>query len=121
MFFQLSPDADNKLARIRVDLMRVRARDLGVISIPIGIPALVAMEPFEEPFLGSPHLTVNRHRGFALQVLFDSPLPQRFLFHRITSWASLIRDIIKQFRPHGNRCIDTKIDIRGNLCSDTSG
>jgi hypothetical protein len=121
MFFQLGPNADNKPTRIRLNLMRVGSGDPGVISIPIGIPRLVPMEPFKEPFLRSPHLAINRDWGFTLQILLNSQLSQSFLFHRITSWVGFLKDIIKQFQPQGNRCIDTKTDIKGNLCSDTSG
>jgi hypothetical protein len=121
MFFQLSPDVDDKLPHLRRDLMRVGSGDFGVISIPIGIPRVVSMEPFKEPFLRSSHLTINQDWGFTLQKLFNSQFSQRFLFHRITSWVGFFKDIITQFQPQGNRCIDTKTDIKGNLWSDTSG
>jgi hypothetical protein len=33
----------------------------------------------------------------------------------------LVWAIITQFQSQGNRCADTKIDIKGNLCPDISG
>ncbi len=101
--------------------MRMAVRGLGFVFIPLGISRLVSTEPFEEPLLRSPHLTINRDRSFALQILFDGHLSQSFLFHRVTSWVGLLRNIINQFSPQGNRCIGTKTDIKGNLCSGTFG
>jgi len=121
VFFQLDPDIGNKFTDIWVDLMGVGSRNPRAISIPLGVSTLVSMKPFEEPFLRSSHFFINGDRVFPLQVLFDGHPSQGFFFHRFTSWVGLIRDIIKQFQPQGNRCIDTKTDINGNLCSDTSG
>jgi hypothetical protein len=56
-----------------------------------------------------------------LQILLDGHLSQAPFFHRTPSWVGLMRDIIDQFQPQGNRCLDTKNDIKDNLCSDTFG
>lgn len=39
--------------------------------------------------------------------LFNGHLSQRFFVHLITSSVGLLRDIITQFQPWGNRCIGT--------------
>jgi hypothetical protein len=105
MLFQSCSDVDNKVSHLWANLTRVRSRDPWTISIPIRIPRLVSKEPFEEPILGSPHLAINRDRGFPLQILFDSHLSQGFLFHWITPWVGLLRAIITQFHPKGNRWV----------------
>jgi hypothetical protein len=107
--------------RIWGDLARVRVRHSGSLPIPEGISRLIPMKPFEEPFLRSSHIVINRNRGFALHVLFHSHLSQDFFFHRVTSWVGLIRNIINQPQSQGNRCIGIKTDIKGNLCIATSG
>jgi hypothetical protein len=99
--------------------MRMATRGFGLVLIPLGISRLVSTEPLEEPLLRSPHLTINRDRRFALQVLFDGHLSKGLFCHRVTSWVDLIRNIINQFSPQGNRCIGTKTDVKGNLCSGT--
>jgi hypothetical protein len=96
-------------------------RDLKMILVPLGISRLVPLKPFKEPFFRSPYLPINRGWGFALQGLFNGHLSQSFLVHRITSWIGFLRNIITLIPLQGNRCIDTKNDIKGNLCSDTSG
>jgi len=121
MFFQLSPDVEDNLSHLWRDLVGVRSNSFGLIPIPIGIPRLVSMKPFKEPFLGSSHFTINRDRGFVLQILLDGHLSQAFFFHRITSLVSFTKEILQQFQPQGNRWSDTKNDIKGNLCADTSG
>jgi hypothetical protein len=121
MFFQLDSDVGNKVTGMGLDLMRMRSRDPRAILVPVGIPRLVSMKPLEEPWLRSSHLTVNRDWGFALQVLFDGHFSQDLFFHRVTSWVGLMRNIINQFYPQGNRCIGTKTHIKGKRCSGTSG
>jgi len=121
MLFQLDSDVGNKFMRIWVDLARVRVRHSGSLPIPEGISRLISMKPFEEPFLRSSHFLINRNRGFTLHVLFHSHLSQAFFFHRVTSWVGLIRNIINQLQPQGNRCFGTKTNIKGNLCIGTSG
>jgi hypothetical protein len=121
ILIQLGSDINDKLSHLWRNLARMGLRSFGVISIPIGCTRPISTEPFEEPFLGSSYFMINRDRGFALQVLFNSHISQRFLFHRSTSMVDLVRDILPQFQPQGNRCIDTKTDIKGNPCSDTSG
>jgi hypothetical protein len=79
------------------------------------------MEPFEEPILGPSHLRIDRDWGFPLQVLLNGHLSQRFLVHLITSLVGLLKNIIYQSQPQGNRCIGTKTDIKGYRCFDTFG
>jgi hypothetical protein len=114
MFFQLDSDVGNKFTGIGLDLMRMRSRNPRAILVPIGIPRVVSTKPFEEPWLRSCHLTINRDWGFALQVLFDGHFSQDLFFHRVTSWVGFIGNIINQFYPQGNRCIGAKTDIRVN-------
>jgi len=118
--FQLSSDVNDKLSRFWGNLTGMGVGGLGLVSIPLSLPRLVSMEPFEEPFLGSPHFTINRNGLFALHVLFDSYLSQGSFFHRITSRVGFTKDILQKFQPQGNRCFDTKANIKGNLCSDIS-
>jgi hypothetical protein len=101
--------------------MRMAVRGFGLVLIPLGISRLISTEPLEEPLLRSLHLKINRDRSFALQVLFDGHLSQGLFFHRVTSWIGFMKNIINQFTPQGNRCIGTKTDIKGNLCSGTFG
>ena len=119
--FQLGSDVNDKFSHLWRNLAGMGLRSFGLVSIPIGCTGTISTEPFEEPFLGSSQFTINRDRVLALKVLFDSHISQRFLFHRLTSMVDLVRDILPQFQPQGNRYIDTKTDIKGNLCSDTSG
>ena len=127
VFFQAGSDVDDKFPYLRRGLIGVGSRSLGMILIPRGIPGLISMEPFEKPFLRPPHLTINGARASVLQVLFDGHLSQALFFHRITSWVGLMGDIIDQFQPQGNRCIDTNTAFRvtyvltllGNLCIDS--
>jgi len=96
-------------------------RSFGVVPIPFGIVGLVTLEPLEEPFFGPAHFVVNRNERSPLQVLLNGHLSQAFFFHRITSLVSFTKEILQQFQPQGNRWSDTKNDIKGNLCADTSG
>lgn len=121
MSFKLLPDGSKEFADLWLSLTRMGTGNLRVISVPIGIARLVAIEPLKEPLLGSAHLPVNRDGGFTSQKLFNSHFSQRFFFHRVASLVGFFKAIIKQSQPQGNRCIDTKIDIKGNRCIDTSG
>jgi hypothetical protein len=121
MLFQLSPDVNDKVLHLWGNLVGVQSRSLGMIPIPIGLSRLIAAEPFKEPSLGSSHFTINRDRIFLLQILLDGHLSQDLFFHRITSMVDLAKNILYQFQPQGNRCADTKIDIKGNLSADTFG
>jgi len=121
MSFKLLPDGSKEFTNLWPSLTRVAPGNLGVSLVPIRIARLVAVEPFEEPFLGSSHLSINRDGVFTPQKLFNRHFSQSLFFHRVTSWVGVFKHIIKQSQPQGNRCIDTKIDIKGNLCSDTSG
>jgi hypothetical protein len=93
----------------------------GVVPIPFGIAGLVALEPLEKPFFRSSHFVVNRNGRSLLQVLLNCHLSQTFFFHRFPSFVVWDRLIIPQNSFQGNRCIGTKTDIKGNLCSGTSG
>jgi len=119
--FQLGSDINDKFSHLWRNLAGMGLRSFGLVSIPIGCTRTISTKPFEEPFLGSSHFTVNRDWILALQVLFDSPISQVFLFHRFPSVVGLLRDMLPQFQPQGNRCIDTRTEFKGNLCSDTSG
>ena len=121
MFFQLDPDSPDQFLHLRRSLLGMAMRSFGFASIPLSIPRLISMEPFEEPKFRSPHFMINRDGIFALQELFNSHLSQSFFFHLITSWVGLLRSIIKQFQPQGNRCIGIKTGIKGYRCSGTSG
>lgn len=78
------------------------------------------MKPFEELFLRSPHLMINRDRDFAPQVLFEGHLSQGFFLHRFTSWVGPIRDFIMQFQIQSNRCVDIcrHVPIKRRLLSN---
>jgi hypothetical protein len=95
--------------------MRVGSSDPGVIFIPMGIPRLVSMEPFEKPLLRSPQFMINRNRASTLQILLG------LFFHQFTSKVGLMIDIIEQFQPKGKRWSGTKTDIKGKRWSGTSG
>jgi hypothetical protein len=101
--------------------MRLRKGSPGKISVPILISRSVPFEPFKKPFFGFAQILVNGDRFFALKILCYGHLSQSFFVHRISSWLALVRAIIPQFQSQGNRCPDTKIDIKGNLCPDISG
>lgn len=96
-------------------------RSFRVVAIPFGMARPVALEPFEKPFLGPPHLVVNRNGRSSLQVLLNGHLSQAFFFHRFPSYATWDRLIIPEISFQGNRCNGTKTDIKGNLCCGTSG
>jgi hypothetical protein len=121
MLFQLNPDIPDQFLHLRGSFSRMAVRRFGFVSIPLGIPRLIPMEPFEEPKFRSPHVTINSNGRFALKELLDSHFSQVFFFHLITSWVGLLWDIIKQFQPQGNRCIGTKTAIKSYRCSGTSG
>jgi hypothetical protein len=93
----------------------------GVVPIPFGIVGLVALKPLEEPFFGPAHFVVNRNGRSPLQVLLNGHLSQAFFIHRFPSSVVWTRGIIPQITSQGNRCVGTKTDIKGNLCSGTSG
>ena len=96
-------------------------RSFGVVPIPFGIVGLVALEPLEEPFLGPSHFAVNRNGRSPLQILLNGHLSQGFFFHRFPSYVVWAMCIIPQISFQGNRCFGIKNDIKGNLCSGTSG
>ena len=121
MFFQLDPNIFNQSLRLGKGLTGMTMRSFGFVLIPLRLSSLVSMEPFEKPFLGTSYFTINRDRVFFFKVLLDGYLSQSFFFHLVTSWVGLIKHIISHFQPQGNRCIGTKTDIKGNLCSGTSG
>jgi hypothetical protein len=121
MLFELDSDIFDQCLHLRGSFPGVTMRRFGFVSIPLGIPRLITMEPLEEPKFGAPHVTINSNGRFVLKELLDSHLSQAFFFHLITSWVSFLRDIIKQFQPQGNRCCGTKTAIKGYRCSGTSG
>jgi hypothetical protein len=92
-----------------------------VVAVPFWMARPVALEPLEKPFLGSSHLVVNRNGRSPLQVLLNGHLSQAFFFHRFPSYAAWYRPIIPEISSQGNRCSGTKTDVKGNLCSGTSG
>ena len=121
MFFQLNSDIPDQFLHLRRNFSGMAMRSFGFVSVPLWIPILISMEPLEEPKFRSSHVTINRNGRFALKELLDSHLSQIFFFHLITSWVGLLWNIIKQFQPQGNRCIGTKMGIKGYRSSGTSG
>jgi len=101
--------------------MGVAMRHLGFVLIPLRIPGLVSMEPFEKPWLASSQFRINCNRVFSLQVLFDGYLSQSFFVHWFTSRVGLMKSIIRPFQPQSKRCIGTKTTIKGKRCSGTFG
>jgi hypothetical protein len=99
----------------------MRKGGLRKISIPMVVSRPVSFEPFKKPFLGFPQFPVNGDWLFALKVLGYGHLSQSFFVHRISSWLALVWAIIPQFQSQSNRCPDTKIDIKDNLCPDIFG
>jgi hypothetical protein len=119
--FQLDSDTFDKVLHLQRTCMRMVMGCFRLILKPLRIPGLVSMEPFEEPILRPSHLQIDRDWGFPLQVLLNGHLSQRFFVHLITSLVGLLKNIIYQFQPQGNRCIGTKTDIKGYRCFDTFG
>ena len=119
--FQLNSDIFDKVLDLLRGCMRMMMGYFGLILKPFCIPILISAEPFEKPIFGLPHLPIDKNWRFPLQVLFDGHFSQRFFVHGITSLVGLLRSIINQFQPQGNRCIGTKTDIKGYRCSGTFG
>ena len=113
MLFKLDSDISDQFLYLRGSFSGMAVRRFGFVSIPLGIPRLIPMEPLEEPKFRSSHVTINSNGRFVLKELLDSHLSQVFFFHLITSWVGLLWHIIKQFQPQGNRCIGTKKAIMG--------
>ena len=101
--------------------MRLGMGSFGAVTIPFRVTRLVALEPFEEPFFRSSYLTIDRNRRSPLQKLLNGHLSQAFFIHRFPSSVVWTRVIIPQISSQGNRCVGTKTDIKGNLCSGTPG
>jgi hypothetical protein len=59
MFFQLDPDILDKFLHLRRGFMRMAMRGFGLVLIPLSIPGLVSMEPFEEPWFGSSQFRID--------------------------------------------------------------
>jgi hypothetical protein len=102
-------------------LMRMRMRSFRVVAIPFGIPGLITPEPLEKPFYRSFHFVVNRNGRSPPQILLNGHLSQAFFVHRFPSYVVWAVCIIPQISFQGNRCIGIKTDIKGNLCSGTTG
>jgi hypothetical protein len=117
--FQLDPNILDKALHLHRGCTRMVMGCFRSILKPLWIPILVSTEPLEKPIFGFPHLKIDRNWRFPLQVLLDGHFPQRFFVHLITSLVGLLRSIINQFQPQGNRCIGTKTGIKGYRCSGT--
>jgi len=88
--------------------------------VPCKVTRLIPLEPLEKPFLRPLQLRIYLLWRHTVEVFHYCALPD-LLLHALNLLRYDRKKVIIQNRPSGNRCIDTKSGIKGNLCIDTPG